>query len=377
MYTDKSAPEPRATRARVNSARTDCTWCSRAETRPDTNETWNKSRVCHVTSDTPHGPYALCSGQHDPTGQSTLCAMWTPSIEKRCWAVSLQAKVSSPLLHDVPIDAAAPADDDHDTLVLGEEMAVALRPHQSDGRAACRLDEDAVFVEEKGAGLEGLLIAYSARIRRHLLRQPHRRRRALQRAQRGSDGADRLEACRREAVGGRGGEAVGAVGLSGDDARGCLPAMALDAQEDAVEQSAAAHARDDGAGGAPTRAAHCPRTLSSTRDEWPCQRSSCSYGGMYSAAGSDATSSRASSSAAFQFSPCTCTSAPWLAILSSMIFLVVVGTMTLTCMPRRRPMAATACPAFPPDEQMSDVAPRSFSVLHMYAIPRSLNEPLG
>ena len=40
-------------------------------------------------------------------------------------------------------------------------------------------------------------------------------------------------------------------------------------------------------------------------------------------------------------------------------------------------MAATAWPALPPEEQISDEAPRSLRVLHMYAIPLSLNEPLG
>ena len=40
-------------------------------------------------------------------------------------------------------------------------------------------------------------------------------------------------------------------------------------------------------------------------------------------------------------------------------------------------MAATACPALPPDEQMTLVTPRSRSVEHMKAIPRSLKEPLG
>eukprot|EP00966_Prymnesium_polylepis_P269859 6234026-Prymnesium_polylepis.1 len=98
---------------------------------------------------------------------------------------------------------------------------------------------------------------------------------------------------------------------------------------------------------------------------------------MYSASASDATIERASSSASFQLAPCTVTSAPCARILSSMIGLVVVGTITRTVIPSTRPMAATAWPALPPELQMRLLTPDCFSCAHMYAIPRSLNEPLG
>lgn len=50
---------------------------------------------------------------------------------------------------------------------------------------------------------------------------------------------------------------------------------------------------------------------------------------------------------------------------------------TLTCMPSRRPIVAAASPALPPEEEMTDLTPRSWSCAHIYAIPRSLNEPEG
>lgn len=47
-------------------------------------------------------------------------------------------------------------------------------------------------------------------------------------------------------------------------------------------------------------------TNSSTSVEWPSHSKGWSYGGMYAADESAATSCRASASAAFQLSPCTC-----------------------------------------------------------------------
>ena len=116
---------------------------------------------------------------------------------------------------------------------------------------------------------------------------------------------------------------------------------------------------------------------SSTIDEWPSQRSGCSYGGTYAAAGSASTTDRASASASFQFDPCTSTSAPCAEILSSMIFFVVVGTITRTRTPSRRPIAAAAWPALPPDDETTLVTPSRCICAHMYAMPRSLNDPLG
>ena len=112
-------------------------------------------------------------------------------------------------------------------------------------------------------------------------------------------------------------------------------------------------------------------------DEWPVHSSGFSYGGMYSASGAASTSSRASASASFQLAPCTCTSAPCALIFSTISGFVVVGTITRTAIPSCRPTVATAWPALPPDELIRLVAPRACSVLHMYAIPRSLNEPDG
>ena len=60
-----------------------------------------------------------------------------------------------------------------------------------------------------------------------------------------------------------------------------------------------------------------------------------------------------------------------------MIGLVVCGTITRTCMPSFLPTTATAWPALPPEEEMSEVTPLCFSSAHRYAMPRSLNEPDG
>ena len=74
--------------------------------------------------------------------------------------------------------------------------------------------------------------------------------------------------------------------------------MPLEPEEDAVEQAAAADARDD-------RARPLARADDLVDEGRVAVPDIGSYGGMYSAVGSAATSSRASSSAAFQFSPCT------------------------------------------------------------------------
>ena len=148
MYTDKSAPEPRATRAgKQRTHRLYVVFTSGDTTGHERNMEQKSSVSRHLR----HAARTLRAVQRPTRPDRTVDIVRdVDAIHcKKMLGVSLQAKVSSPLLHDVPIDAAAPADDDHDTLVLGEEMAVALRPHQSDGRAACRLDEDAVFVEEK------------------------------------------------------------------------------------------------------------------------------------------------------------------------------------------------------------------------------------
>ena len=86
---------------------------------------------------------------------------------------TLKPKVLSPLLHNLPIDARAAADDDDNRLVLCKQVAVALGAQQSDGRATRWLDQYTMLIEQEGARVDRLRVCDGARVGRVRLRELH------------------------------------------------------------------------------------------------------------------------------------------------------------------------------------------------------------